>query len=125
MMVRRVAAAERLDRTQFRSDVEYLDHVVQLAGYSCPHCGAGVEFEGRHWRDGRPFGAARAATLDGRWHAAFDADRPLRSGEWALDFNCPGCRAPVRIVYELASPEAKAFDWDLLEVLEAARWPER
>lgn len=64
-MVRRIAAAERLDRTQFRSDVEYLEHVVQLAGYRCPHCGAGGEFEGRHWWQGRPFGAAAAA----RWTA--------------------------------------------------------
>jgi hypothetical protein len=41
-----------------------------------------------------------------------------------LDFNCPGCRAPVRIVYTLVSDDTKAFDWDLLEILEAAGWPE-
>jgi hypothetical protein len=122
-MVRRVAAAERLDRTQFRSDVAYLDHVVQLAGYRCAR--AGVEFKGRHWWEGRSFGTARPPVLEERWHAAFDADRPLQSREWALDFNCPGCRAPVRIVYKLVSDDTKAFDWDLLEVLEAARWPER
>lgn len=37
-MVRRVPAADRLDRTQFRTQVEYYDHIVQLAAYRCPHC---------------------------------------------------------------------------------------
>jgi predicted RNA-binding Zn-ribbon protein involved in translation (DUF1610 family) len=123
-MVRRVAAAVRLDRTQFRSDVESLDHVVQLAAYSCPHCGAGVEFKGRHWREGRPFGGARPSALEDRWQAAFDTARPLDPFEWAMDFHCPGCGAPVRIVYAQMSDMSKTSDWDLVEVLEVIRWPQ-
>jgi hypothetical protein len=124
-MVRRIAAVERLDRTRFRSDVEYLDHVVQLAAYRCPHCGVGVEFQGRHLVEGQPFGSRAPAALDSPWRAAFDVARPLAPFEWALDFHCAGCGAPVRIVYAQMSDMSKTFDWDLLEVLETIRWPEQ
>jgi predicted RNA-binding Zn-ribbon protein involved in translation (DUF1610 family) len=118
-MVRRVAADERFDRTQFRSEVEYLDHVVQLAAYRCPHCGKGVEFQSRHFGPGVP-----RATVDPRWRSAFDAARPLGTLEAALEFHCPGCTAPVRIIYAEKGDQYRIFDADLLEVLEVADWPE-
>src|SRR5690242_14693275 len=93
-MVRRLPAAERLDRTRFRSEEEYLDHVVQLGAYECPHCGTGVEFQGRH------FGLdVKRAPLSPLWTSTFEAARPLGDLEAALDFHCPGCAAPVRIIY--------------------------
>ena len=115
-MVRCVSADQRLDRTEFRSEVEYLNHVVQLAAYRCPHCGAEAKFLRRH------FDYLTSATIDPGWQAAFDAARALREGERALDFLCPGCAAPVRIVYVQMGDNYKTFDWDLLEVLEAAEW---
>jgi predicted RNA-binding Zn-ribbon protein involved in translation (DUF1610 family) len=117
-MVRRLPAAERLDRTQFRSEAEYLDHVVQLSAYRCPHCGAEIEFLGRHVGFGHT-----TAGIDVRWRSAFDTARPLEQFERALDFRCPGC-APARIVYAQMSDLSKTFDWDLLEVVEADTWPE-
>jgi hypothetical protein len=96
-MVRCVSAGQRLDRTEFRSEVEWLDHVVQVAGYRCPHCAAEVEFLRRH------FEAAARIAIDSRWRTAFDAARALRLRERGLD---------------------KTSDWDLLEVLEAGEWPE-
>ena len=124
-MVRRIAAIERLDRTEFRSGVEYLDHVVQLAAYRCPHCGVGVEFQGRHLSGGHSSGSQAPAAIDLPWRSAFDAARPLDPFEWALDFSCPGCGAPVRIVYAQMSDGSKSLDWDLLEVVEAITWPEQ
>ena len=117
-MVRRVPAAERLDRTQFRSDEEYLDHVVQLSAYQCPHCGAEIEFLGRHCGSGQT-----TPTIDAAWRGEFDAARPLAAFELALEFHCPGCAAPARICKQM-SDLSKTFDWDLVEVLEPARWPE-
>jgi len=118
-MVRHVAAGERFDRTRFRSEVEYLDHVVQLAAYRCPHCGTGVEFQSRHFGPG-----VERATVDPRWRSAFDAARPLAALEAALEFHCPGCTAPVRIIYAQKGDQYRIFDADLLEVLEVATWPQ-
>jgi predicted RNA-binding Zn-ribbon protein involved in translation (DUF1610 family) len=118
-MVRRVTADERFDRTQFRSEVEYLDHVVQFAAYRCPHCGTGVEFQGRHFGPG-----VSRATVDRRRRSEFDAARPLAALEGALEFHCPGCTAPVRIIYARKGDQYRIFDADLLEVLEAANWPQ-
>jgi predicted RNA-binding Zn-ribbon protein involved in translation (DUF1610 family) len=118
-MVRCVSAGQRLDRTEFRSEVEWLDHVVQVAGYRCPHCAAEVEFLRRH------FEAAARIAIDSRWRTAFDAARALRVRERGLDFLCPGCAAPARIVYaQMSGDDYKTSDWDLLEVLEAGEWPE-
>ena len=119
-LVRRVPAADRLDRVEFRSEEEYLKHTVQLAGYSCPHCHAGVEFEARHLFDGFQ---GRAVTVDPEWRARFDAARPLLNLERGLEFYCPGCRAPVRIVYSPLGDLYKSFDWHLLEVVEVHPWP--
>jgi hypothetical protein len=75
-------------------------------------------------RKGRPYGAACPAAPEGQWHTTFGAAAPCNP-EWALDFNYPECRPPVRIAYKLLSDDTEAFDWHLLEVLDAARWPER
>jgi hypothetical protein len=116
-MVRRVPADQRLDRTEFRSEVEYMDHVVQLASYRCPYCAAEAEFLRRH------FAAAARVAIHPRWRNAFDDARALKARERALDFSLPWmCRA-VRIVYARMGDDYKTFDWDLLEVLEAAKWP--
>src|SRR5688572_6869985 len=115
-MVRRIAAGERLDRTTFRYEEEYLNHVVQLAAYRCPHCGTGVEFQGRHFGPG-----VDRATVDPRWRSEFDAARPLATLEGALEFHCPGCTAPVRIVYAKKGDQYRIFDADLLEVLEVTK----
>lgn len=118
-MVRRVPAAGRLDRLEFHSDEEYLKQIVQVAGYTCPHCGAGVEFQERHLFDGFQ---GRTTTLDAEWRARFDAARPLEGLERGLEFYCPGCRAPVRIIYSPLSDLYKSFDWRLLEVVEVNEW---
>ncbi len=122
-VVRRVAPGDRLDRLEFSPRAEYLDHAVHLGAYTCPRCGRAVAFETRHFRDAEH---EPSSNLASPWRERFDAARPLdrRRRESFLDFHCPGCGAPVRVVYAPGDEFAMgAHSWRLLEVLKAAEWP--
>jgi predicted RNA-binding Zn-ribbon protein involved in translation (DUF1610 family) len=117
--VRIVPAAERLDRLEFSDEPEYQEHAVHVGSYLCPRCGYNVEFRARNFRDHE---TARRSNLDAEWRSRFDAARPINLSRWEsfLDFHCPGCNAPVRIIYEAGSEWAMGLHpWRLLEVLEA------
>jgi hypothetical protein len=118
-MVRCVSAGERFDRTEFRREVEYLDHVAQLATYRCPHCRTEVAFFSGYFDEG-----AHHTKIDPQWRSQFDAARPLVAFEEAFEFYCRRCRAPVRVVYENKYNRSRFVDTDLLNVLEIAEWPE-
>ena len=100
MGLRLSAPGERLDRVEFDPREELRDSVILLGTYRCPACGAAVEFRTGDFRDG--MSPDRPSKLDGAEAAAFDAFRPLDSARWEsrLDFHCPGCRSPVRLIYE-------------------------
>ena len=117
-MVRCVSAGERLDRNEFKREVEYLDHLAQLAAYRCPHCTTEVEFFSGYFDLG-----ARQAKVDAHWRSQFDVARPLVAFEEAFEFYCPGCNAPLRIVYENKYNRSRGVDTDLLSVLEITQWP--
>lgn len=121
--VRVVPAGERLDRLEFSDEAEYRDHAVHVGAYCCPRCSFRVEFRTRNFRQHE---CAKRSNLDPEWHDRFDAARPLELSRWQsfLDFHCPGCKAPVRIVYEPGDEYAMgSHSWQLIEVLEAAEWP--
>lgn len=114
--VRMVPAGERCDRIIFNPRVEHDDHVIHVGAYRCPHCSSEFEFNTRALRHGetREPGAA-----EGTWDAACRSVRPLADAwEWFFDFHCPGCRAPVRIIYGHGGDYAMgAHMYELLAVL--------
>lgn len=118
----RTTPADRLDRLEFGTRREALDHIVEFGAYRCPHCGSAVEFSSRHF--GRQ--AAPQTNLTPSWAERFDELRPLNPQQWEsfLDFHCPGCRAPVRIVYAVGQSWAMgAHSWRIVDLLEASSWP--
>lgn len=123
-LVRVVPAGDRIDRLEFSDEAEYREHAVHIGAYCCPRCGWRVEFRARHFREHE--GATRS-NLDPEWRGQFDAARPFKLSHWEsfLDFHCPGCKAPVRVIYEAGQEYAMgAHPWQLLEVLEVAEWPQ-
>ena len=115
-------ARDRLDRLEFSDKAAALEHAVQMGAYSCPHCSHRVGFRTQNFRDHE---GAKRSNLDPDWRIRFDAARQLDVSRWEsfLDFSCPGCRAPVRVIYEPGEEYAmSAHSWCLLEVLEADEW---
>ena len=121
--VRVVSPRKRLDRVEFSGKREWQNHAIEVGEYTCPHCGHRVRLRtsdfARHEFD--PSANAREP-----WQALFDAVRPDRRDAWEshLDFHCPGCNAPVRLVYEPGEEYAMGVhSWQVGAILEAARWP--
>jgi hypothetical protein len=122
-VIRRVCPDQRLDRLEFSPRTESVAHAIDVGAYACPHCGERVEFTTRHF--GRHALSTRS-NLETEWRERFDAERPLDRSRWEsfLDFHCPGCRAPVRIVYESGGEVAMGVHaWRIVEVLESSEAP--
>ena len=110
-------AEQRLDRVLFGGRDEYDEHVVHVAAYRCPHCGRETEFNSGTLRKAQQFDGS---PLGSQWHSSCEAIRPLGDWEWALDFECPQCRCPVRIVFTLDEEFAMgAYKNRLVQVIEA------
>jgi predicted RNA-binding Zn-ribbon protein involved in translation (DUF1610 family) len=103
-----------LGGTQFQASRAHGEHLVEVTIYTCPHCRITIELQRRQ------FCADHTTSIDPDWRSEFDAVRPLKSGERVLDFPCPQCAAPVRILYEC--DRSAGSPGDLREVLEAADW---
>jgi hypothetical protein len=115
------APAERMDRVEFGTKREAIDHVVELGSYRCPHCGKTTDFTSRHFRHRQP----TASPLGALWVERFDALHQLNPDEWetALDFHCLWCHAPVRIIYAAGEVWAHGTNsWIIVDILEAASW---
>jgi len=121
--VRVLPAEMRVDRVSFSRLPEFTKHTTDTGTYVCAHCTTAVAFRTRNFE--KHFDTS-FTNLDAFWHNQFTSRRPLQSGEWEafLDFACPGCGAPVRIIYR-AGPEwaMGCHGWQLIEVLEAECWP--
>ena len=91
------SAEQRVDRVLFSGRAEADEHKIHLGTYRCPHCRAETEFNTGTLRkaeccDGSPLGAV--------WHERCESVCGLGPWQWALDFQCPGCSCPVRIVFQ-------------------------
>lgn len=120
--VRIVPASERLDRLEFSPKAEFQDHCVHIGSYICPRCDFLVDLHARHFLKHE---GLKDSNLEVEWRTHFDAARPLNASRWEsfLDFHCPGCKAPVRVIYEPGDEYAmSAHSWLVLEVLEADEW---
>jgi len=118
--VRAVPARERMDRLEFSGEVEHTEHVVHVGAYECPYCRKQVEFNTDHFRRHENNDFSNLETL---WKRLFDQARPLDAKRWEsfLDFHCPGCGAPVRLIYEAGAEWAMGVHgWRVTTILESA-----
>ena len=91
-----VPPEQRVDPVCFDPKAESTDHVVHVGAYGCPRCGAEVEFNTVHLRRAAEW--SRSPPGDD-WDRDCRVARPLLAWGWGLDFGCPGCSSPVRLVY--------------------------
>ena len=94
----------------------YWDH------YRCPHCGDGVKFT---TTDFNRHTGMEHSNLERSDRAEFDRARLLEGDEYFLDFPCPGCRAPVRVVYACIFVGKGSLHYVVRAILERVRWEGR
>ena len=92
-------AGERIDRTRFHPGEEGPERRFHFGWFVCSHCGHPLRFKAsdfqRHMFRG-------TSALPPELTNAMDEERPLRGdlSEFAVDFECPGCKRPTRLVIE-------------------------
>lgn len=117
-----VAPEARLDRVEFDPGAETREHVIHLGHYTCPRCGKVVEFKTADFRHGFRRSDLTASNLPPEVDRAYSAFRPLDSklGESCLDFPCPGCQSPVRLIFEPWEFAMGAYAFTITAIVEDA-----
>ncbi|MBI4375832.1 MAG: hypothetical protein HY549_05210 [Elusimicrobia bacterium] len=89
---------ERLDNLIFHPKNQS-EGSINVGDYTCDACARKVHFTTNDFL--KAFGNSKTR-LSTQEHEAACRRRPLRKdkGEAFLDFHCPGCRRPVRLVFE-------------------------
>lgn len=97
---------------------EYINRVAATCVYRCPHCGHGVRFKWHHFLK-----ADKRSFLRRIVRKAFDDYRPIipSAERGFLDFHCPSCDAPARIIFLAKDYRLRAFHFDIETVLVGER----
>ncbi|MCP4536283.1 MAG: hypothetical protein GY832_03980 [Chloroflexi bacterium] len=119
MDLMRVDPRKRLTRLKFDPRAEAREHTIHLGFYTCPHCRERIRFKTSNFLGHYAYPKLIAAD-----HAQFDVFRPMRHygdhGPQAhLDFYCPGCKSPVRIVFKKIEFAMGAYYAVVTDVIEA------
>lgn len=101
----------------FRGLLDGDDFGNRVAGsciYGCPRCAHRIRFRWRSF-----FQAKNSPSFRRRMRRAFDDLTPkLEAGEPGLvDFFCPGCRAPTRIVFRASPANNDSYHFDIYAAL--------
>ncbi len=102
----------------FSEQEEYIEHAVHVGTYTCPWCGQAVQFRTQHFRKHEK---RNPSNLRQEWQTVFNAFRPVSPKGWEsfLDFHCPQCDAPVRIIYDAGGEWAMGVhSWVVKEIVE-------
>jgi len=108
---------KRMDGILFNPRRGY-DHEMNVGNYTCPHCSQKIGFTTGNFDDGP---GSRKHLLSEEDAKEFDRFRPARKKRWedSLDFYCPGCNRPVRIIYKLEGEEAtKGYRFEVFSIVE-------
>ena len=93
---------------------DYTNRVAGNCIYSCPRCGHRIRFKWRnfHKSDKRSF-------LKQAVRPPFDALTPINpfDKQGFLDFHCPSCHAPTRIIFSINDYTLLAFHFEIDLVL--------
>ena len=111
MMKRRSVIEHFGARSVFRGLLQGAGYSNRVGGsclYSCPRCGHRIRFRWRsfyHATGDSPFKRGLRRVLDDLTPNAEASD--------CLDFHCPGCRAPTRIVYRASHSQTATCHFDI------------
>ena len=93
----------------------YSNRVGGSCVYGCPRCGHRIRFRWRSF-----YQASGGSPFQRRLRRAFDDMTPESAAGGWLDFHCPTCRAPTRIVYHARDSLAAACHFDIYAALVGA-----
>ncbi len=104
-------------RSVFRGLLDGEDFRNRVAGscvYGCPRCEHRIRFRWRSF-----YHAEGSPSFPWRMRRAFDDLTPsLDADEQGMvDFFCPGCRAPTRIVYSACATSISSYHFDVYAAL--------
>jgi hypothetical protein len=93
---------------------EYTNRVAGSCIYCCPHCNHRIRFKWRNFQksDARSF--LKQAVLP--YFDSFTPDNPYEE-QGFLDFHCPTCNAPTRIIFSINDYTLLAFHFEIDLVL--------
>lgn len=97
---------------------DFTNRVASSCVYRCPHCWHRIRFKWRNF-----YKADERSFLRGDVRKQFDAHTPITpSAELGfLDFHCPSCKAPVRIIFTANDYTMLAFHFEIEHVLVGER----
>lgn len=119
-----VDPSKRLDRLKFDSRAEAREHAIHFGFYTCPHCQERVRFRSANFA--HHFYSIQS-NLKPADQVEFDKFRSIDYGHYGpesyLDFYCPGCKSPVRIVFEGVEFAMGAYFFVVTDVVEVHTVP--
>jgi hypothetical protein len=107
-----VDAATKLDRVFYDQDAEYADRAVHFGHYACAGCGQAVRFSTPDFLRGTRY------THPPQVDAEMQKARALRNEEKRLDFRCPSCASPARLIYTQAIQGRGSYCATALAIIE-------
>lgn len=97
---------------------DYQHRVGGSCIYRCPRCGHGIRFKWHNFKE-----ADERSFLKPEFRPRFDLltakKSPLEQG--FLDFHCPTCKAPTRIIFSIDDYRTLAFHYDIDLILVGGR----
>jgi len=97
---------------------DYTNRVAGSCIYWCPHCGHGIRFRWKNF-----YKADERSFLKQQFRRDFDRLTPQDTDEELgfLDFHCPTCNAPTRLIFAIHDYTEIAFHYDMRTVLVGER----
>ncbi len=93
---------------------DFNNRVAGSCIYQCPHCGHRLRFKWRNF-----YKADERSFIKRGIRSAFDALTPDNSYDVQgfLDFHCPTCNTPTRIIFSIEDYTQLAFHFEIKSVL--------
>lgn len=93
---------------------DFANRVAGSCVYRCPRCGHGIRFRWRSF-----YQADERSFLRRRFRRRFDDLTPERppAEQGFLDFHCPTCAAPTRIIFSVQDYTQIGFHFDIYAAL--------
>lgn len=110
-------ASQRLSKCSFATDEDW--EIYPRSIYTCPHCAEQVsiclrDLERHSWSEFTNLSEQDAAEMQA---TLLGSEKKYKS---FLDFYCAGCRAPVRIYYQLTTGKRFGHGYAMRIVIESA-----
>ncbi len=120
MKLARINPETRMDNVKFDPRKELTEHAIDIGHYTCPHCNAVIEFKTSNFYKHFMSSHSNLSPKNLKYFNEFCGSTSI--WEPFLDFECPGCKAPVRIHYEPWEFAMGSYGYTVTEIIEVKNW---